>query len=174
MTANLRKAAVTADFLAQGHRISAEVTLRAGTLIDLLNDATTSYLRAENVYVSPITDPAALTANYTVGQIRKENLSMAVIGSPDQAISRRPGAYTHGGQVSFDTFMTVPGFEIRGGIRIELAVDVERLFIYGSDRFVAVFDAVATVTMNPTVQFTGAILVNRAQIGVFCMNKRTG
>jgi hypothetical protein len=69
--------------------------------------------------------------------------------------------------------MTVPGFEIRGGIRIELAVDVERLFIYGSERFVAVFDATATATTNPSVQFTGgAILVNRSQIGIFCMDKR--
>jgi hypothetical protein len=172
MTASLRKVPVTADFLAEGHRFSAEVILRAGPLIDMLNDATTSYLRVEHVYISPITDPAALTASHTAGQIRKDNLSI-VITTPDQAISRRPGAYTQGGQVTFDTFMTVPGFEIRGGIRLELAVDVERLFIYGSERFVAVFDATATATTNPSVQFTGgAILVNRSQIGIFCMDKR--
>lgn len=174
MTSSLRKVPITADFVAVGYRISAEVALRAGTLLDTLNDATISYLRVEHIYVSPITDPAALTANHSVGQIRKDNLSL-VVTTPDQGVSRRPGAYTQGGQVTFDTFMTLPGFEIRGGIRIELAVDVERLFIYGSDRFVAVFDAMATATMNPSVQFTGgAILVNRSQIGIFCMDKRAG
>jgi hypothetical protein len=98
MTASLRKVPITADFLAQGHRFSAEVILRAGPLIDMLNDATTSYLRVEHVYVSPITDPAALTASHTAGQIRKDNLSI-VITTPDQAISRRPGAYTQGGRL---------------------------------------------------------------------------
>jgi hypothetical protein len=170
--ATYRKGYLSAEFLSQDYRLSGEVSLRQGVLIDILNDAMTSYIRLENVYASPITEPATLKGHYPVGQVRKENLSMVVLANQEDAQSRRPAPWTQGGHVVFSVFITVPGFEIHGGLKIESAVDIERMFIYGSERFVVVYNATATVTTSPAIQFTGgAILVNRDQLGVFCMER---
>jgi hypothetical protein len=169
-----RKGYLTADFLSQTYRISGDASLRQGPIVDVLNDVTTIYVRLENVYVSPITDPAIIKGNYPFGQVRKDNLTMVVLATPEEAQSRRPGASTKQLPVVYNMFITVPGFEVQGGVRIESAVDVDRLFVSSTERFIPVYNATATVTTNPRVQFTGgAILINRDQIGLFCIEKST-
>ncbi len=173
--ASYRKGYLTAEFLTQAYRLSGDVSLRQGVLIDLLNDTMTAYIRLENVYASPITDPATIQGSYPVGQVRKDNLSMVVVANADDAQPRRPGPWSQSAHVMFDAFITVPDFAIRGGLKIESAVDVERVFISGAERFIAVYDATATVVTNPAVQFTGgAILVNRDTLGIFCIERRNG
>ncbi len=170
--ASYRKGYLTAEFLTQDYRLSGEVSLRQGALLDSLNDAMTSYIRLENVYASPIVDPATIKGHYPVGQVRKDNLTMVVVASQEDAQSRRPTPWAQGAHVVFSIFITIPGFEIHGGLKIESAVDIERMFIYGSERFIVAYNATATVTTNPAIQFTGgAILVNRDQLGVFCIER---
>jgi hypothetical protein len=170
--ATYRKGYLSGEFLSQNYRLSGEVSLRQGAVLDMLNDAMTSYIRLENVYVSPIVDPATIKGHYPNGQIRKDNLTMVVLAGQEDALSRRPGQFAQGASVVFNVFITVPGFEIHGGLKIESAVDIERMFIYGSERFIVVYNATATVTTNPQVQFTGgAILVNRDQLGIFCLER---
>ena len=125
--ASYRKGYLTADFLSQTYRISADASLRTGALIDLLNETMTAFLRLENVYVSPITSPATLAGNYSVGQVRKDTLSMVVITREEDAVSKRPDAAPSTARGAINVFVTVPDFEIRGTLHIETAVDVERV-----------------------------------------------
>jgi hypothetical protein len=172
--ASYRKGYLTAEFISQTYRISGDASLRQGALLDILNDLTTVYVRLENVYVSPITDPALIKGNYAVGQVRKDNLTMVVLATQEDAQSRRTGPVSKQVSAVYSMFITVPGFEVQGGIKIESAVDVDRMFVSGTDRFIAVYNATATVTTNPRVQFTGgAILINRDQVGLFCIEKST-
>ncbi len=167
-----RKGYLTAEFLSQTYRISGDASLRQGSLLDILNDMMTTFLRLENVYVSPITDPAEIKGNYPIGQVRKENLSMVVLTSQEDAQSRRPGSPNPLASIVFRIFITVPGFEVHGGLKYDTGVDVERVFVSGVDRFIPVYSATAVVTTNPVVQFTGgAILINRDEIGLFCVEK---
>jgi hypothetical protein len=170
--ASYRKGYLTAEFLSEDYRLSGEVSLRQGALLDMLNDAMTSFIRLENVYASPIVDPATIKGHYPIGQVRKDNLTMVVVASQEDAQTRRPLNWAQGTHVVFSVFITVPGFEIQGGLKIESAVDIERMFIYGSERFIVVYNATATVTTNPLIQFTGgAILLNRDQLGIFCIER---
>jgi hypothetical protein len=169
-----RKGYLTAEFLSQTYRISGEASLRQGSLLDVLNDVTTIYIRLENVYVSPITDPAIIKGNYPSGQLRKDNLTMVVLAAQEDAQSRRLAPAVKQLPAVYNLFITVPGFEVQGGVKIESAVDVDRMFVSGAERFIPIYNATAVVTTNPGVQFSGgAILINRDQVGLFCIEKST-
>ena len=46
--------------------------------------------------------------------------------------------------------------------------------MHGSDRFIPIYNATAVVTVNPAVKFSGGgILINREQIGIFCIDKNS-
>jgi len=172
--ASYRKGFLAAEFVSLDYRISAEVNLRSGPIIEILNDKMSEILRLENVYISPIHDPATLKGNYTVGQLFKHNLTMVIVNREEDAYPRRLSQSPTTTPATFKVFMTVSGFEIRGGLRLENAIDIDRTIIHGVDRFIAVYGATATVTSNPEIFFTGgAILVNRTEIGIFCVEKST-
>jgi len=81
-----RRGFVTADFLAHNYRISGEVNVRARPLADSLNDGTTDYLETENVYVSPIQNPADIKASYSSGSLYKNNISMVVLAREEVVV----------------------------------------------------------------------------------------
>ena len=70
-------------------------------------------------------------------------------------------------------FVTVPGFEITGQIEASANVDLTSLMAVGVDRFVPVFNATATLSMNQAIQFSGElILINKTAIEVFCIGDK--
>jgi hypothetical protein len=172
--ASYRKGYLTAEFVSLSYRISAEVNLRNGPLIEVLNDKISEIMRLENTYISPIQDPATLKGHYPIGQLFKKNLNYVLVNREEEAFPRRMAQVQNLPAPTFKVFLTIADFEIRGVLRIENAVDIDRLIVHGGDRFIPIYAATATVSNNPNIYFTGgAALVNRDGIGVFCVEKLT-
>lgn len=169
--ASFRKGFVAADFLSHNYRISGEVDISINPLADILNDALRSYLKLENVYISPIQAPADLKGHYKYGQLRKDNITMAVLHREEDGLPKRQSYGSYLSQVVHDVFVTVPGFEVRGLLTMSSTLDMEGLLVLSAERFIPISEAVATVSLAPDIQFRGGvILVNRDFVGIFCIS----
>ncbi|MCZ7544865.1 MAG: hypothetical protein M5R40_15685 [Anaerolineae bacterium] len=169
--ATFRKGYVTADFLSHNYRISGEVDITVNPLADILNDALKSYVRVENVYISPIQNPADIKGHYRHGQLRKDNIALAVLYREEDGLPKRQSYGSYIGQVIHDVFLTVPGFEVRGLLAISATLDLEGVLVLSAERFIPISEAVATVSLAPDIKFQGGmILVNREYIGIFCIS----
>ncbi len=168
-----RKGVVAAEFLSSSYRISGEVVLKGQPVVDSMNDKMSNFIRAENIYVSPISDPAVLKAHYTFGQLRKENISMVVINREEDGASRHSIYHTQPNQpIIFSLFATVSGFEVRGGLKINSLTDVDNLLMQSVDRFITIYRATARAAENQAIEFSGgAILLNRESVNIVCVDK---
>ncbi len=170
--ASFRKGYVAADFLAHNYRISGEVSVRLNPIADVLNDPTRSYITVENVYISPIQNPADIKGNFRRGQLRKDNIIMVVLAREEDGLPKRQAYGSYISRVVHDVFLTVPGFEVRGSLTMSATLDLEGLLVLAAERFIPISSATATVTLSPSVKFRGGmILVNRDYIGIFCLVK---
>jgi hypothetical protein len=167
--ATYRKGYVAADFLTQGYRISGEVRTAVNPMADILNDSLRSYVEIENVYISSIDHPADITGHYAFGQMRKDNIFMAILRRVEDGLPRRQ---TYGNPAEGETqmvFITLPGFEVRGRLSVEAANNLERLLVLAPERFIPIAEAVAVLSSTPAMEFRGGIiLVNRRHIGILC------
>lgn len=166
-----RRGFVAADFLAHNYRISGEVNVRSRPLADSLNDVTTDYIEIENIYVSPIQNPADIKASYPRGSLLKDNISMVVVAREEDGLSK---ATTYGDYLGRYTlrpmFLTMPGFEVRGFLEMASKTDIRSYMVTYADRFIPVIEAKAIVTLNPAIRFEGGmILANRQSVGIICM-----
>ena len=138
-------------------------------LADTLNDPSTDFIQVDNIYVSPIQSPADIKANYDVGAIRKENISIVVVVREEDG---RPTSAAYGsymGRILRPVFLTVPGFEIRGFVEMQPQADI-RTYMVNAERFIPISDGKAAVSLNPDLTFQGGIiLVHKENIGIFCM-----
>lgn len=168
-----RKGIVAAEFLSDSYRISGEVVLKGQPLVDSLNDKMNSFIRAENIYVSPISDPSVFKAHYAVGQLRKDNISLVVLAREEDGVARHTLYHTqHNQPIAYNLFATVPGFEVRGGLRVGALTDVDNMLMQSVDRFITIYRANAKVTENPEIEFNGgAILLNREAVNIVCVDK---
>ena len=170
-----RRGFVTADFLAHNYRISGEVNVRARPLADSLNDVTTDYLEIENVYVSPIQNPADIKASYQSGSLYKRNVSMVVLAREEDGLSK---VTTYGSYIGYTlraVFLTLPGFEVRGLLEIASKTEIRAYMATHADRFIPIAEATATVTLNPAIRFEGGmILVNKERVGILCLSEEEG
>ena len=168
-----RKGFVNADFLSHNYRISGEVDISVNPVADLLNDPLKSYVKVENVYISPIQAPADIKGNFKHGQLSKDNITMAVLHREEDGLPKRQAYGSYIGYVVHEVFLTVPGFEVQGQLAISATLDLESLLVLSAERFIPVAEATATVSLSPDVQFKGGmILVNRDHIGIFCMSRK--
>ena len=162
---------LTVDFFTHSHRISTQFLVRARPLIDVLNDHTLSYIELDIAYVSRIDKPGDLVADYTISILRKDNVSFCVVAAqvemalkavpPAQYLSRR----------SRQVFCTVPSFEIEGQIDVSGAFDLHKMMAIGTERFMPIYNATATISLLQSVGFSGElILVNKERIQVFCVS----
>ncbi len=168
-----RKGVLAAEFLSDSYRISCEISLKSQTLVDALNDKMSTFLRADNIYISPVSDPAVFKAQYSFGQVRKENISLVVLMREEDGVPRH--SMYHSSPTTpmlYNLFATVTGFEVRGGLRITSPVDIDNMLMQSTDRFITIYRAMATATDHPDIQFTGgAILLNREKATIFCVDK---
>jgi hypothetical protein len=169
--ASFRRGFVTADFLTNEYRISGEVSVRLRPLADSINDATTDYLEIENVYVSPIQQPADIKANYQYGSLSKENVVMVILARLEDGLSRSSSYGDYVGHIVHDVFLTVPSFEVRGSLATRGKIGLRDYMAMQAGRFIPVAEATATVSLAPNIRFQGGmILVNRSHIGIICMS----
>ena len=88
---------------------------------------------------------------------------------------RREGQYVGRDHIDRKILIMAGGFEVQGVLRLHPSVDLGNFVRTTPEQFIPVFEATAAMIANPNVQFEGgAILVNRAQIEVFCIVPRPG
>ncbi len=167
-----RRGWVAADFFMHSYRISGSVDVRRLPLADQLNDRTTSYLMLEDAYVSPIDRPGDITASYSMAALRKENITMAVLVSRDDGLSKKHSYGSYFGMSLKNVFLTVPQFEVRGFLQIVGKFDLHALLATGTDRFMPLVDGTTFASLKPDIQFNGGmILVNKDAVGVMCLEE---
>jgi hypothetical protein len=167
-----RKGWVTVDFFTHSYRISGAVDVRRLPLADQLNDRTTSYLMLEDAYVSPIDRPGDITASYAAAALRKENVTMAVLASKEDGLSKKQSYGSYFGTSLKNVFITVPQFEVRGFLQVVGKFDLHALLATGTDRFMPLVDGTTFASIKPDIQFDGGmILVNKDAVGVMCIRE---
>ena len=167
-----RRGWVTADFFTHSYRISGAVDVRRLPLADQLNDRTTSYLMLEDAYVSPIDRPGDITASYAVAALRKDNVTMAVLSSKEDGLSKKHSYGSYFGTSLKNVFITVPEFEVRGFLQAMGKFDLHALLATGTDRFMPLVDGTTFASLKPEIQFDGGmILVNKGAVGVMCVKE---
>jgi hypothetical protein len=167
-----RRGWVSADFFTHNYRVSGAVDVRRLPLADQLNDRTTSYLMLEDAYVSPIDRPGDITASYAIAALRKENVTMAVLVSKEDGMSKKQSYGSYYGTSLKNVFITVPQFEVRGFLRTVGKFDLHALLATGTDRFMPLLDSTTFASLKPEIQFDGGmILVNKDAVGVMCVQE---
>jgi hypothetical protein len=160
------------DFFTHSHRISTQFLVRGRPLIATLNDPTLSYIELDVAYVSRIDNPGDLVADYAISILRKENISFCVVAAQvELALKTVPQAQVLPRR-SRHAFCTVPSFEIAGQIDVPGTLDLHQMMAIGSERFMPIHNATATISLLQSVSFRGElILVNKERIQVFCVSE---
>ena len=157
-----------ADFITTTHRISGQVQTGPKPLSDLLNDRSSSYLVASNVYVSRLHESGEIGAHMPVAFLPKENMNFVIV----QARDARPAERTRFSAQEYKALVTLPGFEIRGKFLGPLRVDMQSFSPASLDQFLILTEATAQIVALPEVTFWGeAILVNRARMETFSLGE---
>ncbi len=163
---------LSADFFTATHRISGRISTRH-KLADALNDRTTSFLELWDAYVSRISHPGDISATYSMSSLVKDNIMFTVVPRKEGIVTERP-TYALFGRQTYEVFLTVPSFEIRGTLEAIGKLELKALLATGTEQFMALTDASAVVALYPDITFAGeAILVNKAWIQLFCIDRET-
>jgi hypothetical protein len=158
---------ISAEFFAQGYRVSGTYPITKQLLADVVYDPTTNYLAVEQAYISPIMNPARISANYNLATIDKVNLDFVLTVNQQDGL-RRDQRYVMTGN-KFDIFLTVPFFEIAGELRAAMKTFHPRSYL-GTEAglFITLLNVTARCTFNPDISYEGGTaLINRAKISFF-------
>ena len=158
---------VIAEFFAQGYRVSGTYVITKRPLADEIYDPTTNYLQLEEAYLSPIMDPAKISAYYALTLFDKSNLDFVLTLDKKDGL-RRDQSYGMG-TFQLSICLTVPFFEITGQLYLINRNFNPRIFL-SSDAgiFITLLDVTARSTFNPDVSYQGGVaLINRAHISFF-------
>lgn len=161
---------LTADFLTASDRISGQVTVRTRPLADQLNDATTSFLELENVYISPINRPSEIGASYPAATLRKPGIHLAIVARAEDGLSRQQTYGSYLGTVSRDVFLASSRYYIRGRVNLPANAQLRTFMTAEAEHFLQVFEATVVAVDDPQIAFSGgAALVNTEHIAAFCL-----
>jgi len=156
-----------AEFFAHGYRVSGTYVSAKRPLADEIYDPTTNYIQLEEAYLSPIMDPAKISAYYVLALFDKSNLDFVLTVEKKDGL-RRDQSYGMG-SYQVPIYLTVPFFEIKGHLSLLNKNFNPRLYL-GSDAgiFITLLDVTARSTYNPDVSYQGGVaLINRAHISFF-------
>ena len=157
---------ISADFFTQGYRISGIFFMQKRLLADVVYDLTTDYIELHDAYVSPIMEPARISAHYNATLITKPHLDFFITTTLKDGL-RRDQHYGRNLQ-RYPVFLTVPFFEITGEILSAMRSFSGRLYLTKAGPFITVLNVTARSTFNPDVVYEGAVgQVNREKIGCF-------
>ncbi|MEJ5311690.1 MAG: hypothetical protein WHX52_18160 [Anaerolineae bacterium] len=158
---------VIAEFFSQGYRMSGTYVVTRRPLADEIYDPTTNYLQLEEAYLSPIMDPAKISAYYALTLFDKSNLDFVLTLDKKDGLRRDQ---TYGmGTYQLSICLTVPFFEITGQLYLTNRNFNPRIYL-SSDAgiFITLLDVTAHSTFNPDISYQGGVaLINRAHISFF-------
>ncbi len=168
----LRSSALTAEFVTHHHRISARVDVHQFKLADQLNSRVTDFIHLEDVYVSNIEQPAAISACYQDAFVRKTSILAVIVPREEDALPRDHAYGTYMTPVPFRVYMTVPTFEIRGTMLLPSRMDLRVVLTTGTVDFVPILNAEMLSAVRQDMSYSSvAILVSKQHIEVFWVEK---
>lgn len=163
----MEKNRITAEFFAQGYRVSGAYHIVTRPLADEVHDPTTDYVPLRDAYVSPIMNPSRISAHYREMLFDKNNLDFIL--TVDQRDGLRRDQRFGLGRHSYNIFLTVPFFEIQGELRLVMPKLDSRLYLSSeAGTFITLLNVTARSTFNPDVHYQGGVaMVSRAQVSFF-------
>jgi hypothetical protein len=162
------------EFFTQQYRIVGGLRLGGQRLSDILNEALTSSVELEGVVVSRLLTPGEVAASYRSALLDKGQILFAISGMPTATETERR-LYKHVDTVEWETFITVPSFELRGNFHVRGTSDLKTMLLGWTGQFIPLTEARAVFTLIPKVAFSGdVIIVNRAHIEVICTDRPVG
>ncbi len=158
---------ITAEFFADGYRLSGTYDASRFSLADALIDPSTNYITIEDAYLSPIMDPSILAANYKVAVIEKGHLDFVLTVQARDGI-RRDQQFIRG-MKTYRVFLTLPFFEIIGEVRTTMPVFKPRHYLSSTaGQFLTFLNVTARCTFYPDIVYQGgAAQINRDKITFF-------
>jgi hypothetical protein len=159
---------IVADFFAHGYRISGAFPTGNQNLSDALFDPNTSYLLIKDAYLSPITDPATISAYYETTLLAKPGLDFVLTMNPRDAM-RRDQRYRASQMFDVSIAMTVPFFELQGKMQtVSRSFDPRSFLSNEAGAFITLLDVTASCTFRPEIQYQGgAAIISRESISFF-------
>jgi hypothetical protein len=159
---------VVADFFAHGYRVSGAFPVGSQNLSDAIFDPNTSYLLIKDAYLSPITDPATISAYYETMLLDKTNLDFVFTMDPRDAM-RRDQRYRAGNMYEVSIAMTVPFFELQGKTQtVSRSFDPRTFLSNEAGAFITLMDVTARCTFRPEIQYQGgAAIISRKNVSFF-------
>lgn len=158
---------VTAEFFAQGYRLSGTYVSSRRLMADEIYDPTTNYLTVEDAYLSPIMNPAKITAHYNAALFDKSNLDLVLTVNKKDGLRRDQ---TYGlGQNHFPIYLVIPFFEVYGTLYLTTVHFIPRTYLSNDvSAFITLFDVTVRSTFNTDISYTGgAALINRTSLSFF-------
>ena len=168
MEQSMQSQEVVADFFAHGYRISGAFLTTNQNIAGAILDPNTSYLLINDAYLSPITDPATISAYYETTLLAKSSLDFVLTMDPADAL-RRGQHYRTSSTLEVHIAMTVPFFELKGKVRtISRSFDPRAFLSNEVGSFITVMDVTASCTFRPEIQYEGgAAIISKKNISFF-------
>lgn len=157
----------SAEFFAQGYRLSGTYVSMKRMMADEIYDPTTNYLTVEDAYLSPIMDPAKISAHYNVVLFDKTNLDLILTVDARDGLRRDQ---TYGlGTFQFHIYLIIPFFEVTGTLHLTTRHFNPRTYLSNdASTFITLLNATVRSTFDSKINYTGgAALVNRAHLSFF-------
>jgi hypothetical protein len=159
---------IVADFFAHGYRVSGAFPIGNQNLPEAIFDLNTSYLLIKDAYLSPITDPATISAYYETMLLVKPNLDFVLTMDSRDAM-RRDQRYRAGNMVEVSIAMTAPYFELQGKMQtISRSFDPRSFLSNEAGEFITLMEVTASCTFRPEIQYQGgAAIISRKNVSFF-------
>ncbi|HDQ72225.1 MAG TPA: hypothetical protein ENN19_09025 [Chloroflexi bacterium] len=170
MQEKLRTAWLVVDFFTHRHRLSGRLNVRHKKLADQLNDTTSSFIELEDAYISNISQSADIIASYSSVILRKAKLTAVIVAQQEDGLRRDQSYGSYFGAYLRQVFITTSSLEITGHLRLSGKMDMRTVLTTGTDAFIPILDGEMRIALLRDAIFTGGmILVNKNQIGAFCI-----
>ncbi len=156
-------------FFTDTHRIIADVDTGARRLVEVLRDATRTFVDLKHVRLARIADPTQAVATSTRGVLQKSDIQLAAILSEADRPQRR--LYGYVAKATVRVLALLPGCEIVGDLHLpEGTKDGVTGYLNLRDTFIHLGAAKVSFSIGSGGPSTvNTVVVNRASIQFLCL-----
>ena len=146
------------------HRFTGTISTEGRRLLDVLNDENKVYLSLHPARVYRRADAETLVEEFPEAVVRKEDVSLAIIQDLKHEASRKRWSH-HAPKPTFDAFLAVSGYEIRGKLHLSNApLDLAAVLIRDLGPFFPVTEAEVA---DANGQFEAAVVIaNKSRVSL--------
>jgi hypothetical protein len=157
------------ELFTEYHRMAGEIRTTAMRTNGVLN-ASGEYLILSKVSTSTLMRPDSPIES-GAARISKEALVMAVpIEEPENEFRLMAAKlYNRGELLQRRVLLVLGNYEISGNLHVDQELDLQRVLIERSERFIGVTNASVTYLPNPSLKFAaGTVLINKNRVDFVC------